>query len=99
MVWTITRNASAGLDHDVSITGGTLDGDGTAQVVFTDATPGATGGFSFDTFAIRPSGATSTAQLFDTSLFKVETNVVPEPSSILLLSLGCLALACRRRAQ
>jgi hypothetical protein len=98
MVWTITRNGSNGLDHDVSITGGTLDGDGTAQVVFTD-TPGSLGGFTFDTFALRPSGATTTAEQFDFSLFKVETNVVPEPSSILLLSLGCLALACRRRAQ
>src|SRR5262249_28445745 len=85
MVWTITRNASSGLDHDVSITGGTLDGDGTAQVVFTD-TPGALGGFVFDTFGLRPSGATTTAEQFDTSLFKVETNtvVIPEPTSILL---------------
>src|SRR5262249_17400182 len=101
MVWTITRNASAGLDENVSITGGTLDNDGTAQVVFTDTTPGALGGFTFDTFAIRPSGATTTAQLFDTSLFKVATNAnfVPEPASILVLSLGGLAFACRRRAR
>ena len=59
------------------MTGGTLDGDGTAEVVFTDATPGALGGFTFDTFAIRPSGATTTAEQFDTSLFKVETNQCP----------------------
>jgi hypothetical protein len=97
LMWTITRNAAAGLDHDVSITGGTLDGDGTAQVVFTDATPGSLGGFVFDTFAIRPSGATTTAEQFDTSLFRVETNTVPEPMTISLVGFGCAAIAILRR--
>lgn len=97
LTWTITRNAAAGLDHDVIMTGGTLDGDGTAQVTFTDATPGALGGFVYDTFAIRPSGATTTAELFDTTLFKVETNTVPEPASLALVALSSLAMAMLRR--
>jgi len=79
LTWEITRNASAGLDIDVKMVGGTLDGDGTAQVTITDATPvgvdSATapfGSYKFDTFSIRPSNATTTADVFDTSLFKVE---------------------------
>jgi hypothetical protein len=97
--WTITRNASAGLDHDVSITGGTLDGDGTAQVLFTDTTPGSLGGFVFDTFAIRPSGATTTAEQLDTSLFRVETNtpLVPEPTTFALLGIGAGIAMLRHR--
>lgn len=80
--WQITRNESAGLDHVVRMQGGTLgntatDTDNMAEVIFTDATPlDATtnlfGGFTFDTFGVRPSGATTTAEIFDTSLFKVE---------------------------
>ena len=97
LMWTVTRNALSGLDHDVVMTGGTLDGDGTAQVTFTDATPGALGGFVFDTFGIRPSGATTTAELFDTSLFKVESNTIPEPMGLSLIGIGSLALAMRRR--
>jgi hypothetical protein len=102
MMWTITRNAASGLDHDVSITGGTLDGDGTAQVVFTDTTPGSLGGFVFDTFAIRPSGATTTAEQFDTSLFRVETNtvVIPEPATFALLGIsGATLVLLRRRSR
>lgn len=79
MTWEITRNASNGLDMDVKITGGTLDNDGTAQVTVTDATPvgvdSATapfGSYKFDTFSLRPSGESTTASVFDTSLFKVE---------------------------
>jgi PEP-CTERM motif len=85
--WQITRNASAGLDHVVRMSGGTLDDDGLAEVVFTDTTPvdagtNSNGSFTFDTFAVRPSSgslnnamppaAGLTADQFDTSLFKVE---------------------------
>jgi hypothetical protein len=83
LTWQITRRADNGLDIDAKIVGGTLDTDGTAQVTFTDATPvgddpitGPFGSYTYDTFAIRPSsgGQTGglTADIFDTSLFKVE---------------------------
>jgi hypothetical protein len=95
MVWEATRNG-AGLDLDVRITGGTLDNDGEARVVVND--PSANGGsFKFDTFSIRPSGATTTAELFDTSLFRVDFIAVPEPTSAVLTAIVCLALAIARR--
>jgi hypothetical protein len=77
-----------------SISGGTLDGDGLATVTVTD--PSANG-FTYDTFSLRPSGATTTAELFDTSLFKVEYNAIPEPASLSLLALGGGATMVRRR--
>jgi PEP-CTERM motif-containing protein len=98
--WTITRNAASGLDQDIKMSGGTLDGDGLAEVTFTDSAPGSLGGFTFDTFAIRPSGATTTAEQFDTSLFRVETNTVnvPEPTALLLIGVaGSLGALSRRR--
>jgi hypothetical protein len=98
--WMITRNAASGLEHLVTMTGGTLNNSGTAQVSFTDATPGTMGGFTFDAFAIRPSGALTTAEQFDTSLFRVESNTVefiPEPVSLLLFGLGAMGLAIVRR--
>jgi hypothetical protein len=97
MVWEATRNG-AGLDLDVRITGGTLDGDGEARVTVND--PSANGGsFKFDTFGIRPSGATTTAEFFDTSLFRVEFIPVPEPASALLMGFAAASLivATRRR--
>jgi len=98
--WLMTRNASSGLDIDVKMTGGTLDNDGTAEVAFTDSAPGSLGGFAFDTFALRPSGESSTASIFDTSLFRVETNTVagvPEPASLILIGVGASLAALRRR--
>ena len=97
MVWEATRNG-VGLDLDVRITGGTLDNDGEARVTVND--PSANGGsFKFDTFGIRPSGATTTAEFFDTSLFRVEFIPMPEPASAVLIGLAAasLAIASRRR--
>jgi hypothetical protein len=94
MVWEMTRNGSS-LDISVNMSGGTLDNDGSAVITFNDATPNS---FTYDTFGIRPSGATTTAELFDTSLFKVETFLVPEPAAMTLLVLGALPMIrrCRR---
>lgn len=78
LTWLITRDASNNLIHDVQMAGGTLDNDGLAQVLFTDTTVvdealgGPRGSYKFDTFGIRPSSAASTAEIFDTKLFKVE---------------------------
>jgi len=93
---TLTRNAANGLDIVSSMTGGTIGGGGVATVSFTDPTPSS---FVYDTFALRPSAAASTADSFDTTLFKVETTTaVPEPTSAALLCLGAFALV-RRRAR
>jgi len=93
---TITRTVSSELQVDVSMTGGSLDNDGSASISFLDATPNG-GSFSFDTFAIRPSGASTTAEIFDTSLFRVEFNPVPEPASVLLLAMSGLGVIFSRR--
>lgn len=68
---TILHNATNGLDISASMTGGTLNGGGQAFVNFTDSTPNSPT-FAFDTFAVRPSSAITTAGSFDTTLFKVE---------------------------
>ena len=93
MIWEVTRNA---LDFDVSVAGPGIDGDGLAQVLFSDATPN---GFVFDTFAVRPSGATTTAEIIDTSLFEVEFIAVPEPTSMAVIVLAAMALTRRARRQ
>lgn len=92
-VMDITRNSLDQAEIVSTMSGTGLDGDGVAQVIFTDTTPQA---FTYDTFVIRPSGATTTAELFDTSLFRVE--VIPEPASLSALAMGGLALMRRRRA-
>jgi hypothetical protein len=92
----ITRTVSNQLQIDVSMTGGSLDNDGSASISFLDTTPNG-GSFSFDTFAVRPSGANSTAEIFDTSLFRVEYIAIPEPGSLILIGLGAAALAVLRR--
>jgi pectate lyase len=70
-VMTITRNAANGLEIAATMTGGTLNGTGTASASYTDPTPNG-GSYSFDTFAIRPANEAKSASQFDTSLFKVE---------------------------
>jgi pectate lyase len=78
-VMTLTLNASGGLDIVSSMTGGSLNGSGTATVSVTDTTPNS---LSFDTFSLRPSSATGAAQIFDTSLLKVEFIPGATPPSI-----------------
>jgi hypothetical protein len=96
LMMTIMRTALGELQIDTSMTGGTLDNDGTASVSFLDTTPN-NGSFKFDTFALRPSGATTTAEIFDTSLFRVEFIAIPEPGTLVLLLAGCAALMPMRR--
>ncbi len=86
--------AETGLELYASMVGGTLGGDGTLEVSFTDDSPNT---FTFDTLAIRPSGATTTAEQFDTSLFRVELTTIPEPATATLLGLGLAALISAHR--
>jgi hypothetical protein len=76
-LFSATRNDSDGIDVTASVTGTNLNGDGDLSVAYTDAAPAS---FSFDTFGLRPSSATSTAQIFDTSLFRVEFNSESGPT-------------------
>jgi hypothetical protein len=93
LVWDLTRKNDDTLDITATMSGGTLDNDGSATFTVNDPSPQ---GFTYDMFQIRPSGATTTAELFDTSLFKVEV-LVPEPSSLAGIGLAGLALANRSR--
>jgi hypothetical protein len=86
---TLTRTALDQLDILASVTGGLLNVAGFLSVSHTDATPNS---FTFDTFQFRPDGNDVAYDVFDTTLFAVEFNPVPEPSAIMLL-LGSLGLA------
>jgi hypothetical protein len=95
LVWTITRNG-LGLDVAATMSGGTLNTSGTASVSVNDANGN---GFTFDTFGVRPSGSAGTATSFDTTLFKVEFNQVPEPTSLALTLCSAAFLWLRRRGR
>jgi hypothetical protein len=89
------RTPSGELQVASSIVGGNLDGSGAMSVSATDATPQS---FAFDTFALRPSSASTTTEQWDTYLFRVDyIPYVPEPTTFLLLGLGGAVLAMMRR--
>ncbi len=76
------RNAASGLDIISRMAGEGLLGDADmAEVIFTDETPNGDN-FSFDTFQVRPSMAATTAEVFDTSLFKVEFITSSKPPGL-----------------
>ena len=87
-----TRTEEGHLQLVSRMSGGDLGNDGTLEVVFVDETPNT---FTFDTFALRPSRADQTADVFSTHLFKVE--FIPEPSSFALAGLGLLGVLFARR--
>jgi hypothetical protein len=89
-----TLNNLGGLDIYSSMAGGALGGDGLHEVTFTDATPNT---LSFDTFAVRPSSFGTTAEVFETDLFKVELTVAPEPTVTALMGIGLAGLLASRR--
>jgi len=79
---------TTGLVVQEKVSGAGLGGSGTISATYTDASQiGQT--VSFDTFVIRPTSGTVTADTFDTSLFQVETiTAVPEPSTVALIAMG-----------
>jgi hypothetical protein len=90
----LIRNELGGLDITSQMSGGSLNGTGTALVEYTDTTPNS---FAFDTFTIRPSSATGAAQIFDTTGFTVAITLVPEPTTFALVGLGIFGLAAMHR--
>ncbi len=93
---TITRAAGNLLDITTTMTGGNINGTGSVSVSASGLSPN-NGSFKFDTFSLRPSNAVTTADMFDTSLFRVEFTPIPEPASLVLVGLSGLAMVCRRQ--
>ena len=86
------------LEIAATMAGDNLAGVGFMSLVYTDSTPNS---LTFDTVAIRPSAIGSTADAFDTSLFKVEFAAIPEPSTLALVGAGLslmFAMIRRRRS-
>jgi hypothetical protein len=96
---TLTRTALDGLDILTSISGDSLDNDGSMSISYLDPSPNG-GSFSFDTFVIRPDGYDRSYEIFDTSLFKIEFNepgAAPEPCTFALVGLGLAGLGFAHR--
>jgi hypothetical protein len=94
---TITRDAANQLDVEATMSGGNINSTGSVSVSATGLAPNG-GSFKFDTFGLRPSGATTTAEIFDTRLLRVEgPRVVPEPAALSLMGLGLAVLGVARR--
>jgi hypothetical protein len=96
-VMLLTLNSTGGLDITSTMSGLGLGQNNANQisVSFTDTTPST---LSYDMFGLRPTTAASTANVFDTTLFQVDTNTaVPEATSFLLVGLiGGFGLALQR---
>ncbi len=93
LVWELTRNGS-GIDIDATLSGGDYNTSGTAVIDANDANGNE---FVFDTFNVRPSSAAGTAEVFDTTLFRVEFLPVPEPGAVSLMGLALAGMAAFRR--
>jgi hypothetical protein len=95
----VLSRVASGLDIVSTMSGGSVGGTGTMTDSYLDTTPNG-GSYAFDTFSLRPSGESTTASIFDTSLFKVEYSAIPEPSSLAFLAggLSLMAILMRRRS-
>jgi hypothetical protein len=90
---TVTRSGG-GLQVDTSMSGGTLNDTGSMSASYFDAAPAS---FTFDTFTMRPSNTSTTAEFFNTSLFQAEFTAIPEPASLALFGLSAMVAVLRRQ--
>jgi hypothetical protein len=93
-VMTAQRTALGELQLNASFSGGNIDGSGSLSASFLDTTPNS---FSFDTFSLRPSSASSSAGNFDTTQLHVEFIQAPEPATAALLGAGIAGFFIFRR--
>ncbi|HEU6448434.1 MAG TPA: PEP-CTERM sorting domain-containing protein [Verrucomicrobiae bacterium] len=97
MTFSLDTSTNGTLDVIATIAGSGLNGSGVMSVTNYDSTPNS---LTFNTFAIRPTSAATSASQFDSSLLSVEfIQPVPEPSIIALSGVAFvgLAAAIRRR--